>query len=492
MSNYKIIKKINELYVLKRSKFLIMKKNGEYCTIQQKDKTDKRNQIMDWRVESHLDNMATLGVFSGSEFTKFICFDVDVADKELAKWTVYKLIDTLNQAGISNDYIYTSFSGSKGYHVEIFFNEPIHNSYANKFYLIILNNAELLNVDFGQVEFRPTEGQGVKIPLGTHFKTGNKCWYCDYANQLNQIEDMQFILSIKQLDRQYFYDLLNIDESNITEKQALGFENNIKSKYKPLAIYKENIDEDVTIESIQELIVTGLTMTGTRHNSLLKIAKYCKYSGFNNKDAELFLIDWMKLQDIKCYTTEWKDVIIDIKSICDNKYYDNYTLTIKRVNIEITKQELEEILSIDGKNEQLLIYCMLIHKKRYATKDGLFYMTYDQLSEVSGLSRRTAIRLIKKLEELELLDIARDINKPTYNIASNTIKSKPNIYKINLLSDKLTTSNDIENVFNVCDKNCSGCYNACLCQMFTNEDLKVILPRRQYEKVINFRNYCSA
>lgn len=486
----KIIKKLNELYVLKRSKFLIMNKDGNYFTLEKQNKDDKRNQIADWRISEHLNGNTTLGVFAGSIFTKFICFDVDIKDIELAKWAVYKLINTITQTGISEEYIYTSFSGSKGYHVEIFFDEPIYLSDAEKFYLMILNNAELLNIKYGQIEFRPNDNQGVKIPLGIHFKTNKRCWYCDYKNQLKQIESMNYVLSVKQLDRQYFYDILNVDELEITEKQAKEFEE-MKSKVNPLKIYEENIDEEATIESIEQLLLSGLNRKGTRHNSLVKIARYCKYNNLNSNDAKETLIKWMEWQDKKLYDTQWKDVLKDIDKICDNKYYDKYTLTIKNADIQIAKREIEEILKVDGKNEKLLLYCMLIHQKRYANKKGLFYMTYDQMSIATGLSRRTAIRLIKKLEDLDIIDVSRDDDTPTYDYTTNRPKSLPNIYKNNLLSDKSYNNDDVI-TFKVCDKNCLGCFNACLCNIYTNQELQTMFPRRQYENVIQFRDYCTA
>ena len=96
----KIIKKLNELYVLKRSKLLIMNKDGNYFTLEKQNKDDKRNQIADWRISEHLNGNTTLGVFAGSIFTKFICFDVDIKDIELAKWAVYKLINKIGRAHV--------------------------------------------------------------------------------------------------------------------------------------------------------------------------------------------------------------------------------------------------------------------------------------------------------------------------------------------------------------------------------------------------------
>ena len=47
---------------------------------------------------------------------------------------------------------------------------------------------------------------------------------------------------------------------------------NIVAKHRPLKIYKENIDPDVTIEAIENLIKTGLKCK-VQGITLLKIAK---------------------------------------------------------------------------------------------------------------------------------------------------------------------------------------------------------------------------
>lgn len=316
MREKEIIQKINDLYILYRKKWLKFDETG-YSTIS--------STITDYHVRNHLQGHYTLGVFAGSIFTKFICFDVDVKDPQLAKWTVYKLVNTLQEIGILGEYIYISTSGNKGYHVEIFFNKPVFNTDIKQFYLMVLNYAELLNIDYGKVELRPTHTQGVKIPLGKHFTTNRICWYVDYEKGLKPIEDINYILTIQQMDSEYFYNILNKtkDSIDITEQQALEYEN-IVSKHKPLKIYDENVDPDVTIEAIENLIKTGLKMQGTRHNALLKICKLNKYNGMSAEENKQFLIEWMAKQNKRMYSTKWEDVLKDIDLIIQYTYERNY------------------------------------------------------------------------------------------------------------------------------------------------------------------------
>lgn len=486
MSNKDIIDKINDLYILGRKKYLIMNNKGQYSTINYDKEAKKKGNrpLVDSMVKEHLQGKRTIGVFS-FYYSKFVCFDVDVKNAELAKWTVYKLIDTLQNLGISEDYINISTSGNKGYHVEIFFTKPVQSKALKDFYLLVLNSADLLNIDFGQVELRPTDTQGVKLPLGKHFKTGNRCWFVDWVKGLKPIENKEFVLTIKKLDSEYFYSLFNKAKDTIDIDEAEEVENIIQS-HKPLKIYKQNIDEDITVEAIEKLIKDGLTMQGTRHNSLLKIAKYNKHNGMSAEDNEEFLIDWMSRQDKRTYTTKWKDVLKDINLIIQYTYEKNYQLTIKSNDISVSAEELQDILKVKGKNQKVILYSLLIHSKRYCNKDGIFYMSYKQMQEVTGISKRNLIRLVQQLEELKVIDVFRS-NNMTYNKRDKKPISEVNKYKYNLLGDKLYNTEN-GNIFNVCNKNCTNCFNACLCNLYEDKELKELLSRRNYEEIKTFRN----
>ena len=470
-----IIQKINDLYILYRQKWLKFDTTG-YSTIS--------STITDYHVRNHLQGHYTLGVFAGEIFTKFICFDVDVKDPQLAKWTVYKLVNTLQEVGILGEYIYISTSGNKGYHVEIFFNKPVFNTDIKQFYLMVLNYAELLNnIDYGKVELRPTHTQGVKLPLGKHFVTNRICWYVDYEKGLKPIEDINYILTIQQMDSEYFYNILNKtkDSIDITEQQALEYEN-IVAKHRPLKIYKENIDPDVTIEAIENLIKTGLKMQGTRHNALLKICKLNKYNGMSAEENKQFLIEWMEKQDKRTYTTKWEDVLKDIDLIIQYTYERNYSLVTKRKDITITSNEVEEILKIKGKNHKLVLYTLLVHSKRYANKDGIFSMAYSQMVNATGLTEMTVIKIIKDLEKQNIIQVMRN-KEYNYNIELNKSIQDTNRYKINLYSIILYNPENVKSI-TICDKNCQNCFNACLCRLFDNKQLKTMLTRREYEALI--------
>ena len=72
----KIIDKIYDLYVLNTNKYLIQKPGGEYSTITYKKRnTVGARPLLPYIIQQHLNQKKTVGIFAGSYYTKFICFD---------------------------------------------------------------------------------------------------------------------------------------------------------------------------------------------------------------------------------------------------------------------------------------------------------------------------------------------------------------------------------------------------------------------------------
>ncbi|MHB8066163.1 MAG: TOTE conflict system archaeo-eukaryotic primase domain-containing protein [Ruminiclostridium sp.] len=337
-----VANKMAQLYVTYRKKYIVQYYNKDRKDFTYKEvKLDKgfKNSL----ILKHLRQETTVGIFAGTYITSFMCFDVDIPNQEMAKWTVYKLVYTLQEIGIPDEYIYISLSGSKGYHVDIFFDKPVENSDVQKLYLMVMNSAELLQKE---VELRPSETKtgttlGMKLPLGVNQKTGNICWFCDYEG-LKPIKDYDYVIT--------------------------------------------------------------------------------------------------------------------------------------------------KILDIEGKNKKLLLYAMLIHSKRYANKQGVFFMTKSQMMRTTGLCENTVKNLRKKLEAKEIITITR--SKVTkFNKIYNKPMTEVNRYKINLFEGICEILDD-NKTFKVCDKDCEGCFNACLCQMYSDTELKGIFARRQFEEIKKFRDYC--
>lgn len=489
-----IAQKMGKLYVTYRKKFIEQYYNKEKNIVTYAERDYSLNDSM---ILKHLTQQKTIGVFAGSIITSFMCFDVDIKDEKICEWAVYKIVDVLQNFGIPGKYIHISLSGSKGYHVEIFFDEPVYNSDIEKLYLMVLKETDLINIDYGEVELRPCKTKtgktlGVKLPLGLNLKTKNVCWFCDYGNGLKPIKKYNHVLSIEQMPKQILLDILEKEKDIlVTPEQQYAIEA-ITEKHKPLPEYKKNVDESYTVEEIEKIISDGLQRTGSRHNALFNIAKYYKHLGMSKEDNKDFIIQWMEQQDKTTYSTKWDAVLLDINEIVEYIYVNNCSFVVKNLNIDISMEEILEIIKVKGKNDRLVLYSLLVHSKRYATKSGVFYMSYNQMTQVTGIkSRTTLVKIIKQLEELKLITVTRG-EIPKYNTKLSKPISETNRYVVNLLCSDLENGIGSENnkLFKVCDKNCINCFNSCLCNMFSNKELKVMLTDYDYREVTKHRDTC--
>src|SRR5699024_8116688 len=152
-----VIDKINTLYIQTRSKYLVQFKDGKYITLTYSDSNDivKFNDSM---LSTHFKGNLTYGVFSGGYFSKFITFDVDCNNESMSRWITLKLVNVLvEEYGIDRKYINVNFSGNKGYHVDLFFEEQIKVEELRKFYQAVVISVGALPE--GQIEFRPSWSQ---------------------------------------------------------------------------------------------------------------------------------------------------------------------------------------------------------------------------------------------------------------------------------------------------------------------------------------------
>jgi len=505
-----IVSAINDLYVLNRWKYLTLDQKGIYYTTQYyknnpvEEGKYQPKPLSDWMVYHHINGKQTLGVFAGKlnniEVSKFITFDVDVPDKELAKWVVDKIVHVIQDLGIDDEFIHINFSGNKGYHVDMFFDAPIEVNLLHQFYNYVLIEENLTKKEmeiegYGEVEFRPTYTQGVKIPLGINFRNTNsltnQCYFCDYGKGLSPIKDPLYITKIKKMDNILFRLILDKifddgTDEDVNSKNVSHYKK-IKEQNKPLKIYDQNIDEDVTVEAIQTLIETGLTRTGTSHNSILKICKYYKHLEVSKTDCTEWVTEWMDQQDKKFYKTKWEDILKEINEIVDYVYSHNCALVGGVKKVEITYVEVREILKAKSKNEKLTLYSMLIHSKRYATKSGVFYFPYSLMEQATGLTRKTLIKMVNLLEGSKFIEIIsrnkgiehkfmKESNK--YKITLNIIQNLDNI------SDKVFDYNEGDNYIES--------FNNCLLGWFNNKDIKELCGRRHYEELMDYKdNKCD-
>ena len=476
-----------------------MNKKGEYSTI-----TKGQNSPMslnDSLIEQHLKGSKTIGVFSGSQFSKFICFDLDMIDKTQTKWITMSLINVLNDIGINSSDIHIANSGNKGIHVLLYSNEATPLSIFKSLFIITMEqlqgnlssdiksklhkgNELVLEInDICNIEFRPSDSQGVKLELGFNYKNKdnntNKCLFMDKST-FELIEDMEYFLNITPMDSnliRLIVEEYNDEDSTIVEEAK----ELVKEKIKESHAHKINRDEDETIEHIKELLNNGMYTSGSRNNSVFKIARYFSYMGLDLDVAIGELKEWMSRQDKKYYTSTLEFALSECERICRNVYEKGYTLISHVENLHLYKDEMVEIMKIKEKNTKLVLFSMLLHSKRFANKDGVFYMTYSQMEEMCGLGKKGVMNNVSILEELGLIEIVE-----RYISQKGTYIKKPNKYKINLLVSNSESMLEIDNT-NISIKD-TNIYHKSVTTLFTDKELRGLdIPDYQYKEIKKYR-----
>jgi len=190
-------------------RYSLQSNNGSYY---------KQDGIVDDNLfNQHLQGIITLGAYTTFQNTcLFGAWDIDI-NKSI--YSLYEdtseafenfkdeIVDILKQFHILlQDYPhYMEFSGRKGAHVWIFFEEPMLSeavfNFLQKMERKIKFRHEIFHIETFPKQAHPNgDGNLIKIPLATHRVTGKKAWWCDpFLNEINlKWED------IKQIQKDNF------------------------------------------------------------------------------------------------------------------------------------------------------------------------------------------------------------------------------------------------------------------------------------------------
>ncbi|MCF2650055.1 MULTISPECIES: helix-turn-helix domain-containing protein [Niallia] len=431
-----IVKKMNDLFITERKKYIIQKEDGTYNWLD--IKTNENTKVFhDGMLISHLNRKYTYGIFCGRAVTKFISFDVDVPSKEV----VQSIYQVLNQIGISSEFIYTSWSGTKGYHVDVYFSEVI--GYLNMVKLFDYVEYKVLqihiHIEENKIECRPSPNQGLKLPLGINRKSkdmnSNVCWYVN--NDFQPIKKLDYILDIKQIDKNQILTIIKrlpTIESEGVSKNEPGTKKGISDS----ATHYKQIKLSETQNYLQNLLDYGLRKKGTRHKSLLGLAKLLNTRNLSSESCEKELREWMINQKKEYYDTPLETCFKEISRIVEGVYSKNIVLGKgePKTKITISRNDLLTIHQYPKKFHKT-INALFIHSKRFADENGEFYMTYEQISKAAPCSLRTAMDHIKSLEELKIINVTRS---PVL-FEGETPYNLPNIYQLSL--DLVESDKDI-------------------------------------------------
>lgn len=157
------------------------------------------------------------------------------------------------------------------------------------------------------------------------------------------------------------------------------------------------------------------------YRSCYLLAKYFKSLGYEHIKIRQEIFNWANKYGIT--------IVDDLNSIIQKAFKDKKQL-ISNVEIKVSKEDIDEIVKrFDKYNTRLTAFAILCFAKRYADKNGMFYISLIALSNWIGIDQ-TALssRYIN-----ELIDFGY-IKKVTENERNKRLKSryisKTIIYKI--------------------------------------------------------------
>jgi len=497
MAQTDIITALNDLYINRRNLYL-KQVNGATYTItagkrmtSKKGGTFKTRPLVDSMLADHLKGKASYGVFSTHE-TKFILFDFDFKDDyDSCKWYYYKVYTALIELGITDEHIYTTYSGGKGLHITLYLDEPMKVTDAERFYMSVLEAAELSHMT-RNIEYRPKATQGVKLPLGLHYKTGKRVCFVENMNVDNELP-AETILSVNKMPLATVYDVIEpceYDYIGMTDEQAIErAEVEILPNIKTLDVYELGANNEITADYYHDILVNGLKAKGSRHKTTFQLILFLKtYYGLDESETTAQIIQWLHDQDASLYDTPLDEAIQDTLEMVDYIYTNDSELTIANKELYVTVDELRTILTATDSNgkqftpkQKTVLFALLMHAKRYAQPNGSFYMTYDQIIEVTGYANRDSIgKLLTELEKQGYIAIQR-----RNEAQAGTNRNLPNVYEVLFMAKENTdiirnaTSENIgiSRVLAYDGTTLKDLVN----EHFTTKQLRKLLPRKQAE-----------
>ena len=404
-----------------------------------KDYVTMYSNLNDWNLKQHIKGKSTLGIFV-NEVSKFLTFDIDLKiddKKKYQKWVLYKVINALEEEGLGL-HLNISFSGSKGYHIDLVFNEPIKTEVLRKFGEYIIKKYELDNICtedktlIAEVELRGCNNAGIKLPLSFNRKTNKYMYYLD--DDLKKITVEKFDkFELKILDTETFYNLYSSCFDEIIEvntKQIIINKKANTEDSKTLEYNKNELDYVVQNEV--------LLNKGSRNDIIYLVALWCNSHKISKDNALEKLYRIIDNTPTKLYndktSLEWK--YKECRNVIDKVYLNNLVLfDIKKV--KINKNILEFIMQNCKTLKQMNIFLTHIyHCLKWGNDEGIYFLSESKICEYSGAKKRdTVIKLNKELIDLGILEV---VQKGKYITLDNkTKKGIATTYKLTIPNDLL-------------------------------------------------------
>lgn len=442
-------------YITNRKGYAKQKINGDYTTLSTK------NIVLDYTLVKHLQGKETIAI-KNNMVTKFVTFDIDCKESlTKAKRQARKIIDVLlNKFDIPYGAIVVSYSGNKGYHIDLLFDTPVRVGAAESFMKIVLALTE--EVEGVHIDRRGGTRHAVKLPLGTHKVTKN---YCNIvATDFSKDYDENYVPTPYYLDGNIVYNAIHEFKAEINRKKA----KKVKSNNKTIALHPPKVTELEDILKEKRLLTRG-----TRNSVTYLLALHGNTKGMTEKETVELISEILSNTSEELFNTKLshRQRVNMAKETVKQVFEENsilYQKTETKVNITDTEIKVifENCKTINEMNVALL---HLINSKKYK---GTYFLSGEAIAEATEIKRNAVIKIHDKLIEKGL------ITRVSKGGIVDEIK-KANVYKCNvpeMIGNKNSEKHTIVNVSEVAIliQNISK-------ELFTTKEIKTFVSRRTYE-----------
>lgn len=376
----------------------------------------------------HFNGRNPLAIFAHGTHARYFGFDVD--SKDDAPEHTLRIVKTLVSEGIPRPDVHVSFSGGKGYHVELFVDKHVKLEHWSAFGAYIIDKSGLTGAP---IEFRPTKtnGHAWKLPLTFHHKTGSFAGYCD--NETLEVYGEQdshdYLFLIRPFEGAILYPILRRARQAVSGiERRRKEEAQEKRKTEDAGRKAVKITEPLLFQSPDEkktsairYLTEGLVTPGTRHNITVLLACYLWHECGNT------------VEEIEQILTEWTERQIERGLVGSTA--EEYTDDIRRISawaqttpafysiikeISITRAEVEWVLTVPNRVARDVLWAILLRAKVYAKADGSFYTSDRDLQKVLSkprlINRTTVSKWRRWLSEHEYIVATVPDQKTAYHL----------------------------------------------------------------------------
>lgn len=387
----KLLAKINELIISERKRFI--QQYGESSNVTYR--TVKDQTLTDWQVEQHLNGNITLGCFYKGKYSKFLTFDIDERNPTIP----LELIRLLKGYGFQTNELHLEDSGSKGWHLWLFFDTPLPIQDLSAFGNFV---REELGTLANSIELRPDNpmtSKGIKLPFGMHRKV--MCRTVFIGHDLQEVNDPTFyFLHIQPMNYNKFN---KIWQSIQPEIEHLTHKDDV-------VIAKEVLQTPVPQGSLlagfslaQNLIQYGMnpeemTDARRRHYYQFFVILYYKHQGFNENETAKKVIDWA-INEKNCGRSKSseEEITLDVLSDVRCVYGENKQFSAMHCNqITVSHQDIAYLQDIADETTRRVVWCIIIIGRMFQIQ-GQFFFSLRKIESMTGCKKSTVHSRVKQL-----------------------------------------------------------------------------------------------